>query len=130
MSQVTWGWAALLLAVSACSSGDARPVLPGIGGLDETGLEGTARRGPIQPVCREGEPCDAPVQAGFTLQQAGHVFARFASDSTGHFLVYAPPGSYLVVPDKPIGLGTQTPEVTVQADSLTHLDLSFDTGIR
>ena len=127
---VTRGWVALLIAATACSSGGARPVQQQTGGLDQTGLEGTARRGPIQPVCRVSEPCDAPVQAGFTLQQEGHVVARFASDSTGHFLVYAAPGTYLVVPDVPIGLGRQTPEVTVQAEGVTHLDLSFDTGIR
>jgi hypothetical protein len=130
MSRVTWVWVGLFLAVSACSSDGARPVLPADSGLDVTGLEGTARRGPIQPVCREGEPCDAPLQAEFTLQQDGHVVARFASDSAGHFVVYAAPGVYLVVPDEVIGLGLQTPEVTVQAEGLTHLDLSFDTGIR
>jgi hypothetical protein len=58
------------------------------------------------------------------------VVARFASDSTGHFLVYAAPGTYLVVPDQSIGLGPQTPEVNVEAHGLTHLDLTFDTGIR
>lgn len=130
MPRVAWGWAALLLAVSASSSGGARPVQPGTGGLDLTGLEGTASRGPTQPVCREGEPCDAPLQAGFTLQRDGRVVARFASDSTGHFLVYAAPGSYLVVPDEAIGIGPQTHEVTVQAQGLTRVDLSFDTGIR
>ncbi len=123
-------WVALLLATGACSSGGAGPVQPGIGDLNRTGLEGTASRGPIQPVCQEGVPCDAPLKAGFTLQQAGHVVARFFSDTAGHFLVYAAPGSYLVVPDKPIGIGTQTPAVAVQAEGLTHLDLSFDTGIR
>jgi hypothetical protein len=45
-------------------------------------------------------------------------------------LVYAAPGTYLVVPDELIGLGPQTPEVTVEAQGLTHLDLTFDTGIR
>jgi hypothetical protein len=130
MWMVTRGWAALLLAVSACSSGGALPVQPGTSGLDRTGLEGTARRGPIQPVCREGEACDAPLQAGFALHQDGHVVVHFASDSTGHFLVYAAPGTYIVVPDEPIGLGPQTPEVMVEAQGLTHLDLTFDTGIR
>jgi len=105
-------------------------VQPGANGLDKTGLEGTARRGPIQPVCREGEPCDAAVQAGFTLQQDSQVMARFASDSMGHFLIYTAPGRYVVVPDEPIGIGPQTPEVTVEAGGLTHLDLTFDTGIR
>ncbi len=124
-------WATLLLAVGACSGGSSIPVNPGAGGRYATGLEGTVRRGPIQPVCREGEACeDAPFQAGFTLRQDGHVVAPFASDSTGHFLVYAAPGAYLVVPDEPIGIGPQTPEVTVLAEGLTHVDLGFDTGIR
>jgi hypothetical protein len=84
----------------------------------------------MQPVCRANEPCDAPLQTEFTLQQDDRVVARFASDSAGHFLVYAAPGTYLVVPDEPIGIGVQTPEVVVGADGLTHIDLTFDTGIR
>lgn len=130
MSMVTQGWAALLIALSACSSGGTRPVQPGTTGLDKTGLEGTARRGPIQPVCRAGERCDAPLQAAFTLQHDGQVDVHFASDRTGRFLVYVAPGRYVVVPDEPIGIGRQTPEVTVVAEGLTHLDLTFDTGIR
>jgi hypothetical protein len=81
-------------------------------------------------VCREGEPCDAPLQAAFTLQLAGRVVARFASDSAGHFLVYAAPGTYVMVPDEPIGIGRQTQDVTVGSGGLTHLELTFDTGIR
>ena len=122
--------AALLISLSACSSGGTRPVQPGAGGLDRTGLEGTARRGPIQPVCREGEPCDAPLQAEFTLRQDGRVVAHFASDSSGHFLVHAAPGTYTVVPDQPIGIVPQTPEVVVGTEGLTHVELTFDTGIR
>jgi hypothetical protein len=122
--------AALVFAAGACSSAGGGPVEPGAGGRPQTGLEGTARRGPTQPVCRVSEPCDAPVQMGFTLQQDGRAVARFASDSAGHFLVYAAPGAYLVVPDERIGLGAQTPEVVVGAEGLTHVDLTFDTGIR
>jgi len=122
--------AAALLVASACSSGAAGPVQPGAGGIDRTGLEGTARLGPIQPVCRAGEPCDAPLQAGFTLQQDGHIAVGFASDSLGHFLVYAAPGIYRVVPDVPVGIGSQSPAVTVGPEGLTHVDLTFDTGIR
>jgi len=120
--------AALLIASSACAGGGA-PVQPGIGG-EKTGLEGTARLGPTQPVCREGESCDTPLRARFTLHQQGRVVVRFASDSAGHFLVYAPTGTYVVVPDQPIGIGTQMPEVTVGSEGLTHVDLTFDTGIR
>ena len=130
MSKTTRGWTALLLAVSACSGGGSIPLQPGTSAGDKTGLEGTARRGPIQPVCREGEACDAPLRAEFALEQDGRVVVRFASDSSGHFLVYAAPGTYIVVPDEPIGLGPQTPEVAVRAVGLTHLDLTFDTGIR
>jgi hypothetical protein len=122
--------AALLIASSACSSGGARLVQPGADGFDRTGLEGTARLGPTQPVCREGEPCDAPLRAGFTLKQDGHAVVRFTSDSAGHFLVYVAPGAYVVVPDEPIGIGSQTPEVVVGAQGLTHVELAFDTGIR
>jgi hypothetical protein len=127
---ITRAAAGLLIATSACSNGGPLSLQPGTGGLPKTGLEGTARRGPIQPVCREGESCDAPLQAVFTLQQHGRVVGRFASDSTGHFLVYSAPGNYVVVPNEPIGIGAQTPEVTVGAEGLTHVDLTFDTGIR
>jgi hypothetical protein len=130
MWMTTWAGAALLIATTACSGGGPTPLQPGTGGRDRTGLEGTVRRGPIEPVCREGESCDAPLQAGFTLRHDSRVVAHFGSDSIGHFLVYAAPGSYLVVPDEPIGVGAQTPEVTVGGDGLTHVDLLFDTGIR
>jgi hypothetical protein len=50
--------------------------------------------------------------------------------SLGHFLVYTAPGTYVVVPDEPIGFGSQHLAVTVGMDGLTHVDLLFDTGIR
>lgn len=122
--------AALFLALGACSADTLNPAQPDQGGVSQDGLVGTVRLGPIQPVCQVDSPCDAPLQAAFTLQQDSRVVARFSSDSTGHFLVYAAPGKYLVVPVEPIGIGVQTPEVTVRAGGLTHLDLAFDTGIR
>ena len=121
---------AIVIAASACSGGGILPLQPGAGGLNKTGLEGTVRRGPIQPVCREDEACDAPLQGAFTLERDGGAVARFASDSAGYFLVYVSPGTYLVVPGMPIGIGPQTLEVVVQAQGLTHVDLTFDTGIR
>jgi hypothetical protein len=121
---------ALLVATSACSNGGALPQQQGATGLVQTGLEGTVRRGPVQAACREGEPCDVPVQARFALQRDGHVVARFASDATGSFVVYAAPGRYAVIPDEPIGIGREPIEVTVEPAGLTHVDLTFDTGIR
>ena len=131
MSTVTWMWPAIvLLAVGVSSCDRTVPGQPSPVDLGKTGLEGTVRLGPTEPVCRVGQTCDAPVQAEFSLQQHGQVAARFASDRLGHFVVYASPGTYLVVPGETIGLFPQTPVVTVQAESLTHRDLAFDTGIR
>ena len=129
MRMITRAAAALLIATSGCSGGGA-PVQPGTSSGEKTGLDGTVRIGPTQPVCREDEPCDVPLQAGFTLRQNDRVVARFTSDSAGHFLVYTAPGVYLVVPDQPIGLGAQAREVTVKAEGLTLVNLTFDTGIR
>ena len=55
-------------------------------------------RGPVQPVCQVGVPCDAPFSASFTVQQGGRVVASFRSDSQGHFESRLPPGR---VPDRP-----------------------------
>ena len=68
--------------------------------------------------------------AGRIAAEADSVVARFASDSEGHFLVYVAPGTYLVVPDEPIGIGLEALEATVEGGGLTHVDLTFDTGIR
>jgi hypothetical protein len=97
-----------------------------------TGLEGTARRGPIQPVCRVGEPCDAPLRAAFQVWQQQRLVTRFQSDSTGHYRVLLAPGAYTVVADSgaPIWPPRQAHDVTVGSVGLTHLDLAFDTGIR
>lgn len=125
MRKLYWLRAGALLALGACSGSAAGLVQPGT-----SGLVGTVRLGPIQPVCRIAEPCDAPLQASFTLRQFSRIVAQFTSDQAGRFQVYASPGTYTVVPDEAIGIGRQAPEVTVQATGLTHVDLAFDTGIR
>jgi hypothetical protein len=113
----------------ACSSDQSTAGIA----LTETGLEGVVRRGPIMPVCREGEPCDAPFSAAFEIRDGQQVVARFRSDSTGHFLATVIPGDYTVVPDSSaplLGASYQTRAVTVGPHGLTHVDLAFDTGIR
>jgi hypothetical protein len=104
-------------------------------GLDfaDTGLEGVVRRGPIMPVCRDGEPCDAPFSASFAIRDGQKIVARFRSDSTGHFVVTVAAGDYMVVPDSSaplLGASYQTRPVTVGPHGLTHVELEFDTGIR
>ena len=97
-----------------------------------TGLEGMVRRGPIQPVCRVGEPCDAPFSAAFEVWQQQQLVTKFRSDSTGHYRVLLAPGAYTIVADSgaPIWPARQAHDVTVGSVGLTHLDLDFDTGIR
>jgi len=104
----------------------------GGGGVGQTGIEGTVHRGPIRPVCRVNEPCDAPLSAGFEVRQGGQVVARFQSDSAGRFLVHVAPGTYTVAPDAsaPLPMRGDVREVTVGPSGLTHIEFDFDTGIR
>ncbi|MGH7582485.1 MAG: hypothetical protein ACREL5_04580, partial [Gemmatimonadales bacterium] len=102
-------------------------------GSGDTGLEGIVRRGPIMPVCHEGEPCDAPFSASFEVRTGQHVIARFQSDSTGHFSLKLAAGMYQIVPAPGaplLGPTQQLHDVTVGADGITHVELVFDTGIR
>ena len=121
--------ASLSVVVLGCST--TQPMA----GIDVagTGLEGVVRRGPITPVCRVDEPCDAPFAASFEVRNGQGVVARFRSDSAGLFRVALLPGSYTVVPDSSaplLGASHQTQPVVVGPDGLTHVELDFDTRIR
>jgi hypothetical protein len=96
-------------------------------------VAGQLRVGPTQPVCQPDVPCDAPLEAGFTIRQGGHVRARLHSDASGRFTVTLPTGNYDVVldPDTPgTALLPQTQPLAVGPDSVTTVVLVFDTGIR
>ena len=96
-------------------------------------VDGELRVGPTQPVCQADAPCDAPLDAGFTLRQAGRVRSRLHSNAAGHFTVTLPIGTYDVVldPDAP---GTvfqpQIQPLVAGPDSVTTVVIVFDTGIR
>ncbi len=91
-------------------------------------------RGPIQPVCQEGEPCDdAPFAATFNVYRGSRRVAAFRSGKDGRFEVPLAPGRYTIVPsdDAPILFPEGQPqEVTVEAEGFTDVTLHFDTGIR
>ena len=97
-----------------------------------TGLQGTVRRGPIQPVCQVDVPCDAPFSADFQVRQEQVLVARFRSDSAGAYRVRLYPGTYTVAADSgaPIWPQGQSRQVTVGPVGMTHLDIALDTGIR
>ena len=118
----------LALALSGWTASCGAPTAP-----SDTALVGTVFRGPVQPVCRVGVPCDAPFGASFTAERGDRVVASFRSDAEGHFEVLLAPGMYFVVPgpDAPIiSPRAQAKEVAVGSNGKTTVLLHFDTGIR
>lgn len=93
-----------------------------------TGIAGSVRRGPIRPVCVAGLPCDGPA-AGVTVEiDAGRsAVARLRTRSDGTFLVYVPPGTYVV---RVVAKRAAPVLVRVRAGLLARATLSIDTGIR
>lgn len=106
---------------------------PAINNAPDTGLQGKVIRGPITPVCKDNEPCDAPFSAGFIVLKNDREVSRFQSDNQGEFSVMLDPGLYIIVPDNSAPLMApqlQRKEVEVQPEGLTPVTLYFDTGIR
>lgn len=123
----------LLPLTFGCTSADDSANLDATGSSLSTGLEGTVRRGPIQPVCRPDQPCDAPFSARFEVRSGERHIAYFRSDSAGDFEVRLAPGEYTVAPDSfapLLGAIWQTKAVVVGSAGLTHVEFDFDTGIR
>jgi len=112
----------LLAAVRQCPKGE------GI-------VEITVLRGPIEPVCTEGEPCDEPFSATFQInEKIGDLpVTTVQSDAEGFFSISLTPGTYTLIPDEnaPILLpARQTKEFVVEEDVVKQYTFTFDTGIR
>jgi hypothetical protein len=106
---------------------------PAINNTPDTGLQGQVIRGPITPVCKENEPCDAPFSAWFSVLKNDREVSRFQSDIHGEFAIALDPGIYTIVPDSSAPLMApqqQRKAVEVRRESITHVTLHFDTGIR
>ena len=96
-------------------------------------VDGELRIGPTQPVCQADVPCDAPLDAGFSLRQAGRVRSHLHSDAAGRFTVTLPIGTYDAVLDADApgtAFRPQTQSLTAGPDSVTTVVIVFDTGIR
>lgn len=97
------------------------------------GLHGVVMRGPTQPVCRVGVPCEAPaVGAVLVFSHAGRAIARVRVGSGGRYSVRLAPGTYSV--RQPgvvmIGTGLRPAAVRVVRGLSRRVDFSIDTGIR
>lgn len=106
---------------------------PAINNTPSAGIQGQVLRGPITPVCRENEPCEAPFSAEFIVLKDAREVKRFQSDKQGEFVVALAPGIYTIVPDSTAPLITpqiQQKTLEVQPQGMTQVTLHFDTGIR
>jgi hypothetical protein len=116
---------ALLVAAAAfagCASAATSP----------SGLRGLVLRGPVQPVCRVGVPCDAPA-AGYVLvfSRSGTVVARTETGADGRYRIALRPGRYAVRTSRTGFERTVRPSaVTVPAGRWARVTFRIDTGIR
>lgn len=97
-----------------------------------SGLRGIVLRGPVQPVCRVGVPCDAPA-AGYVLvfSRAGRIVARTKTGSDGRFRIGLRPGRYAVRTSRTGFERTVRPAaVTVPTGRYARVTFRIDTGIR
>lgn len=100
-----------------------------------SGIEGSVTIGPMCPVVQEGTPCpDQPYQADVVVRDdAGDVITTFRSAEDGTFRVALKAGSYTLDPQSPDGasLPYAAPvDVVVRSGAYTHVDISYDSGIR
>ena len=96
-------------------------------------VAGLVMRGPIQPVCQEGVPCEAPFSADFTVRRDDTIITTFRSDANGRFDLRLAPGTYLIIPspNAPILFPqNQARQIVVAESDTVNLRLEFDTGMR
>ena len=104
--------------------------------VGDTGIVGHATAGPVCPVERPGDPACLPRPvADATIVVSDATGAEVGTMSTlpdGSFAFDLPAGAYVVQGRSVDGLmGTPEPmPVSVQAGSLTAIELAYDTGIR
>jgi hypothetical protein len=99
-----------------------------------SGLHGTVTRGPVTPVCRQGQPCRGPVQVTLLFRRTGptpHTY-RARSTATGVYRIALPAGYYTVTTAEKIGIGRhiRPQRVHVRVGHEDMLNFVIDTGIR
>lgn len=96
-----------------------------------SGIDGTVSYGPLCPT----EPCSIKPTYDFdivALKENGNEAARTRPNEEGKYKLDLPPGRYEIKASRSFAseLGSPPRMVQVEANRPTHLDLSFDTGIR
>jgi hypothetical protein len=113
-----------LVIIAACGSIPPTP--------SDSGIEGVVTIGPMCPVIRVDTPCpDKPYQATLTiLTRNNKKVMQFRTDDEGRFRVDLAPGDYILHPETPNIVRAADIPFTVAAHQFTHLDVSYDSGIR
>jgi hypothetical protein len=117
-----------LLVVGAALGGTATASSSTI----RSGLYGVVLRGPVRPVCMEGQQCDMPARGvQLTFHRNGRVIARVTTRQDGTYRVSLPAGTYRVTaqPVPVIGRGLTPVRVSVPA-RFRKVDFHVDTGIQ
>jgi len=101
----------------------------------DSGVEGYLWIGPACPVVKLGTECpDLPYEADFAVTDVeGEVVKSGKSDESGFFRILLAPGSYVFVPDpsKPAVSPRANPvPFDVDVGAFTHLEVSYDSGLR
>jgi hypothetical protein len=119
----------VLVVVAAFASGCATAVAD-----TDAGISGHAELGPLCPVQRPGKPCTRPYQTTLIVYTARHHrrVRKLHTDRHGRFHIDVAPGHYIIAGPH---TGTRYPaaqdvRVTVRPHRVTHVTVSFDTGIR
>ena len=119
---------ARLALLAACAILALTPAISGAS-VTRSGVHGSVRRGPTQPVCQVGTPCTAPA-AGVRLTFArGTVVRHVRTNKRGRYSIRLAPGRYVVrVAGARFGYSPQ--KVTVRPGRMSRLNVQIDTGLR
>ena len=95
------------------------------------GLEGIVLRGPTQPVCVVGKPCEGPARVVLVFSQGARPTARVRTGANGRFRIALPAGRYGVRVAGPAYQRIPDP-VAVEVPSAGYARVVFriDSGIR
>ncbi|HEY3461866.1 MAG TPA: carboxypeptidase-like regulatory domain-containing protein [Gaiellaceae bacterium] len=94
-----------------------------------SGLHGSVRRGPTQPVCQVGTSCTAPAAGVRLTFSHGAVVRHVRTGPRGRYSIRLAPGRYAVsVSGAPFGYSPR--KATVRRGRMSLLNIRIDTGLR
>jgi len=105
----------------------------GAAGTTGSGLYGFVRRGPIQPVCVAGQPCDGPARnVTLVFWRNGKAAGRTTTSKTGSYRIVLAQGVYALRTAHATTIGGPPEPRTARVVSgrFRRVDIFLDTGIR